>query len=74
VEGKGIPRHGYAIRADGAEVGHVTSGTLSPTLGVPVGMGYVAKPHDAPGSPILIDAKGIREFPARVQAALLEKH
>lgn len=74
VEGKGIPRHGYGIRADGVEVGHVTSGTLSPSLGVPVGMGYVARPHDAPGSRISIDAKGIREFPARVQAVLLEKH
>ena len=28
-----IARAGYAVRVDGAAVGHVTSGTLSPTLG-----------------------------------------
>ena len=28
-----IPRAGYEVRADGDAVGHVTSGTLSPTLG-----------------------------------------
>jgi aminomethyltransferase len=36
-----IPRAGYEVRADGAAVGHVTSGTLSPTLGTKVAMAMV---------------------------------
>ena len=39
---RGIPRHGYAIAApDGTEIGHVTSGTMSPCLKVGVALGYV---------------------------------
>jgi aminomethyltransferase len=37
-----IPRAGYEVRADGAPVGHVTSGTLSPTLGTKIAMARVA--------------------------------
>lgn len=38
---KGFPRHGYDIRHDGAVVGAVTSGLLSPALDQGVGLGYV---------------------------------
>ncbi len=39
---KGIPRHGYEIKdREGITIGHVTSGTQSPTLQKPVAMGYV---------------------------------
>jgi aminomethyltransferase len=39
---KGIPRHGYEIKdREGLTIGHVTSGTQSPTLQKPVAMGYV---------------------------------
>lgn len=39
---KGIPRHGYEIKDfTGAIIGHVTSGTQSPSLGKAIGMGYV---------------------------------
>jgi aminomethyltransferase len=36
-----IPRSGYEVRADGEPVGHVTSGTLSPTLGTKIAMAMV---------------------------------
>ena len=36
-----IPRAGYEVRAGGAAVGHVTSGTLSPTLGTKIAMALV---------------------------------
>ncbi len=36
-----IPRAGYEVRADGAAVGEVTSGTLSPTLGEKIAMALV---------------------------------
>jgi aminomethyltransferase len=39
---KGIPRHGYEIlNQDGESIGHVTSGTMSPSLKKAIGMGYV---------------------------------
>lgn len=41
MEGRGIPRQGYPIAVDGKVVGMVTSGTHSPTLGAPIGVGYV---------------------------------
>ena len=41
VKDRGIPRQGQEIISDTVNVGKVTSGTLSPTLGVGVGMGYV---------------------------------
>ncbi|MBS1496631.1 MAG: glycine cleavage system aminomethyltransferase GcvT [Bacteroidetes bacterium] len=41
---KGIARHGYEINdKDGNLIGHVTSGTQSPSLGKAIGMGYVKK-------------------------------
>ncbi len=36
-----IPRAGYEVQADGRAVGHVTSGTLSPTLGTKIAMAKV---------------------------------
>jgi aminomethyltransferase len=49
-EPKAFPRHGYEIRASGAAIGQVTSGTMSPVLERGIGMGYVASPHAAPGT------------------------
>ena len=43
LEGGGIPRQGYKIQNDEkVEIGDITSGILSPTLGVPIGIGYVS--------------------------------
>src|SRR5688500_14238611 len=42
VDDRRVPRHGYPVCDEaGNEIGVVTSGTLSPTLQVPVGMAYV---------------------------------
>jgi aminomethyltransferase len=39
---RGVPRHGYPITDDeGTEIGTVTSGTMSPSLGEPIGLGYL---------------------------------
>jgi len=38
---RGFPRTGYPITCSGKDIGTVTSGTLSPSLGVGIGMGYV---------------------------------
>ena len=55
---KGIPRHGYEIKDySGATIGHVTSGTQSPSLGKAIGMGYVHTPFAAIGSDIYIKVR-----------------
>lgn len=42
---KGIPRHNYPLKdADGNDIGHITSGTQSPSLGKAIALGYVTKP------------------------------
>lgn len=42
VDGRGIARHGYPLcDAAGVPLGHVTSGTMGPTVGRAIGMGYV---------------------------------
>ena len=52
---RGIPRHGYEIvDAEGNVIGHVTSGTQSPSLNKGVGMGYVNKEFSKEGSEIFI--------------------
>ena len=39
---RGIPRQGYDIvDGQGVKIGEVTSGTMSPSLGIGIGMGYV---------------------------------
>ena len=55
---RGIPRHDYPILADGKVVGKVTSGTQSPSLGVGIGLGYVAKACSKIGSEIQLDVRG----------------
>lgn len=56
---KGIPRHDYQIKdAAGNVIGKVTSGTMSPMMGIGIGLGYVASEHAAVGSEIFIDVRG----------------
>ena len=55
---KGIARHGYPVcDASGAEIGHVTSGTMGPTVKKAIGMAYVNAPHFALGSEIFISVR-----------------
>lgn len=53
--GKGIPRTGYEIvNKEGDVIGKVTSGTMSPTLGKAIGMGFVPTELAQEGTEILI--------------------
>lgn len=55
---KGIPRHGYDIKEFGGEtIGHVTSGTQSPSFGKAIGMGYVRTGFTALGTEIYIKVR-----------------
>jgi len=63
----GIPRQGCTIVRDAEVVGGVTSGTLSPCLGVGIGMGYVRAGLAEPGTEIEVDVRG-KHRRARVES------
>lgn len=50
---------------DGTEVGWVTSGTFGPSVGHPVGMGYVATDHSAVGTELIASQRG-KEIPVKI--------
>ncbi|MBI4393293.1 MAG: glycine cleavage system aminomethyltransferase GcvT [Euryarchaeota archaeon] len=52
VSGRGIPRQGCKIVAGGKVIGTLTSGTMSPTLKVGIGLGYVPPQHTARGTKV----------------------
>lgn len=55
---KGIPRQGYEIKDFGGHtIGHVTSGTQSPSLSKAIGMGYVRLPFAAIDTDIYIKVR-----------------
>lgn len=56
---RAVPRHGYAfVDAEGNEIGHVTSGTMSPCRKIGVGLGYVKTELAKPGTTIYVDVRG----------------
>jgi aminomethyltransferase len=56
-----VPRHDYIIEdLEGNEIGKVSSGTSSPTLDHPIGMGYVATAFAKAGTVINIVVSGKR--------------
>ncbi|MBL3656522.1 glycine cleavage system aminomethyltransferase GcvT [Fulvivirga sediminis] len=58
MEDKGIPRKDYEIHdADGNVIGRVTSGTMSPTLGQGIGLGYLEKEFASPETEIFISVR-----------------
>ena len=79
TEGKRAGRAGYAVLdgdpsasaetdgGSGAVVGEITSGALSPTLGHPIAMAFVAPRVSEPGTELSIDVRGTR-IPATVTA------
>lgn len=65
LEGRGIAREGYTLLHDGEEVGVVTSGAPSPTLGKSIGLGYVPPPHARTGAELEVVIRS-RRVAARV--------
>ena len=56
---RGIPRHGYELTdMEGNVIGNVTSGTMSPTRKIGIGMGYVKTEFSKPGTEICLDNRG----------------
>ncbi len=55
IDGKRTARQGMAIKAAGRDVGVVTSGCLSPTLGHAIAMGFMDLANAEPGAAVSID-------------------
>ncbi|MBW4568316.1 MAG: glycine cleavage system aminomethyltransferase GcvT [Tolypothrix carrinoi HA7290-LM1] len=65
MQGRNIARHGYQILSEGKVVGEVTSGTLSPTLGYPISLGYVPTELASVGQQLEVEIRG-KAYPAVV--------
>jgi aminomethyltransferase len=66
LSGKRIAREGAVVKVDGRDVGHVTSGTFSPTLSKSIAMAYIEPGLTSPGTNLMVDIrKAGTEEPAR---------
>ena len=57
---RSFPRHGYPVYVNGERSGEVRSGTMSPSLNIPIGTAYVPAASAAPGSALEIEIRGKR--------------
>jgi aminomethyltransferase len=60
-----IPRTGHAVLSGSEQVGEVTSGNFSPTLGSPIALAFVGMEHAEPGTSLSIDIRG-KQLPVAV--------
>jgi aminomethyltransferase len=73
MNGKGPPpRPHYALFSNGNQVGEITSGTLSPSLNIGIGMGYVSAASAKIGTPLEVEVRG-QKFPATIEKKPLYK-
>ena len=64
---RGVPRAGYPILQNGAVVGELTSGAIGPTIGKPIGIGFMESGEMKPGATVEIEIRGKR-IPAVITA------
>ena len=65
LDERAIPRHGHVVEYGGVSFGEVRSGTMSPTLGIPIGTCYLPAAAAVVGTEFTIDIRG-KKVPARV--------
>ena len=58
MRGRGIARQGHPIMSGPDHIGEVTSGSVSPTLDMNIGMGYVPTGFSDTGTQLQIDVRG----------------
>jgi aminomethyltransferase len=63
--GQAPPRHGYPVFHAGKQIGEITSGLPSPTLGYGIALALVSSPAPALGQPLEFEVRG-RRVPAKV--------
>ncbi|SEP01081.1 aminomethyltransferase [Halogranum amylolyticum] len=62
---RGIPRNGYEVTDEGESIGHVTSGTMSPTLNEPIALAYVDSDKADENQSVEVQIRG-RAVPATI--------
>ena len=65
LEGRLPAREGALVFDGEKQIGRITSGGFSPTLGAPIAMGYLAQSHTEPGTEVEIEVRNKR-LPAKV--------
>lgn len=53
-----VPRHGYDVTIGQARIGHITSGTFSPTIGKGIAMAYLEPSHAKEGAGVNVQIRG----------------
>ena len=66
------PRAHYPVYVDNRQIGELTSGSQSPTLGAGIGLAYLKSDYAKPGQQLEIEVRG-RRFPATVEKKPLYK-
>jgi len=66
------PRPHYFVFNNGERVGEITSGTLSPSLNIGIGMAYVSAASAKIGTPLEVAIRG-QKFPATIEKKPLYK-
>jgi aminomethyltransferase len=72
--GRGIPRPHLDITAEGRAIGHVTSGTFSPSLKKGIGMGYVETGFSDIGKRLQVTAAGKEPIEVEIIKGPFYKH
>jgi len=66
------PRAHYPVYVENRQIGELTSGSQSPTLGTGIGLAYLGTGYAKPGQQLEIEVRG-RRFPATVEKKPLYK-
>jgi aminomethyltransferase len=61
TDGRRVPRQGYSLWHGEKQVGHVTSGAVSPTVGANIGAAYLDLGEDQVGGTVEMDIRGRRQ-------------
>lgn len=73
LQDRNFPRHGYPVFFGGEPSGIVCSGTMSPTLGIPIGTAYLPSVAAREGTQFEVEIRGKR-VPATVTKPPFYKH
>jgi len=73
IQNKRIAREEMDVLHDGRKVGRTTSGTLGPSLDLPICLAYVDKDVSAVGTPLTVDVRGKEALGAVVDGPFYKK-
>jgi len=72
-DGRSIARHGHPVFYEGKPSGEVRSGTMSPSLGIPIGTAYLPTAGATEGSKLEVDIRGKRASATVVKMPFYKK-